>query len=134
MATDGITGFGCTLTGGTTGAIGQVVSLDGPSMEAEAVDISSTGSASNYREFVPGMIDPGEISGTVIFKESEAETLIDNMGLTAETWTLAFSDGSNFACSGFLTGQGTSLSFDGRIEQSFKIKLSGIPSSKWEGS
>ena len=105
MATDGISGFGCTLIGATTGTIAQIVSLDGPSIEVDDIEISSIASTGGWKEFVPGLIDPGEISGTLIFLEATAEAIIDNMGLTAETWTMTFSDSTNFACSGYRKGQ-----------------------------
>lgn len=134
MATDGITGFGLTLTGGSVGAIGQIVSLDGPSIEVDDVEITSIASTNGWKEFIAGLKDAGEISGTLVYKEAEAETVIDAMGGAAEVWTLLFSDGSNFACSGYLKAQGTASPIEDRIEQTFSIKLSGEPTSKWEGS
>jgi len=55
--------------------VGQVVDLDGPSVEADQIEVSHRGSDSTfdrYRLFVAGLIDGGEMSFDVIFDPDHA--------------------------------------------------------------
>jgi predicted secreted protein len=46
----------------TVAGIGDLTNISGPSMSAEEIDVSSHDSDGNFREFVAGFLDPGEIS------------------------------------------------------------------------
>lgn len=55
--------------------VAQVVDLDGPSIEAEQIEVSHRGDDSTfdrYRRFVAGLIDAGEMSFDIIFDPDHA--------------------------------------------------------------
>ncbi len=127
---DGQHGHGTTLTGGSTGLIGNVISMSGPSQVRDSLDISTMDSTSKFREFISGMIDAGEVTFDVNYDGAAGGTANDlNTALTAatETWTIAFPDTSTWACSGFITGLGFADPFDDKITQSVTIKFTGVP-------
>ena len=46
----------------TAAGIGDLTNISGPTMSAEEIDVSSHDSTTNFREFVSGFLDGGEIS------------------------------------------------------------------------
>lgn len=113
---------GITLVGGTTGAIGEILSLDGPELTREAIESTHYGTTT-ARTFEPGTLyDPGEITGTLQVDTSS----LPDIAAVAETWTLTFPSGGTWAASGFMTAhQVTTSGIEDRAEASFTIRLSG---------
>lgn len=63
-------GYGSVLQVTTTtgdAAIGQVTAISGPGVDFGDVDTTCMDSSSNYRTFVPGLGDPGEITVSVAY-------------------------------------------------------------------
>jgi predicted secreted protein len=129
---DGIHGHGATLgCGGTT--VGNIISIGGPNQTRDPIDISTMDSTSKFREFIPGMIDPGEITfecnydGTAAGTANTLNTWKTN---TANTWTVTFNNNgttSSWACSGFMTALGHAIPFDDKVTQSVTVKCTGVP-------
>lgn len=119
---------GTTLSGGTTSAVGKITSISVAGMTRDSIDVSNCDSTNKYREFIPGMIDAGEISLTVSYDKTLLDTLIDTtIGGDAETWTITFPGGSTFVCSGFLTNFSVTGEYAGSITADLTIKLTGNP-------
>lgn len=65
-------GQGTLLQKDTTGAgmwrtIARCKSISGPSYEADEVDVTTHDSVAGFREFIRGLVDPGEISAECVF-------------------------------------------------------------------
>lgn len=93
----GVAGYGMKLRrGGTAGtAVANVTNIRGPGWSVDALDVSAHDSANATREFVPGLIDPGEITVDFRFEADEAthdETagglLSDLKARTVTTWAI----------------------------------------------
>ena len=130
---DAIHGHGATFSlGGTT--VGNIISIGGPDISRDALDVSTMDSTSKAREFIPGMLDSGEITIEVNYDGTAAGTgnfLSEQMTTTAQTMTLVLpAQGthgtSSWAISGFMTGLGNAVPFDDKVTQSITIKLSGL--------
>jgi len=130
----GTHGHGTTLTGGTTGVVANVISISGPNQSRDSIDISTMDSTSKFREFMPGMLDPGEITFDVNYEgtaSGEANSLNTALTAAAETWTIVFAGTAatygQWSCSGFITALNFSDPFDDKITQSVTIKFTGSP-------
>ena len=96
---DGTHGHGTTLAGGTTGTIGNIISVSGPDQTRDAIDISTMDSTNKWREFIPGMIDAGEVTFDINYDGSaagNANVLAGALDDAAETWTITFPDTSTW--------------------------------------
>jgi len=127
---DGTHGHGTTLAGAVAGTIGNIISVSGPDQSKDSIDISTMDSTNKWREFIPGMLDAGEVSFDVNYDGSasgNADALNTALTAAADTWTITFPDTSTWACSGFITGLGHAIPFDDKITQSVTIKFSGTP-------
>lgn len=124
---EGRSGYGATITGSVSGAIGYLRGISVGGSDVTDIDVSSGDSTSKAREFMPGMIDAGEITLSMVYQEDVADDLLDLIGGTAETWTIAFGDGSSFACSGYFKSMSIDAPFDGEATATGTIKLTGEP-------
>lgn len=131
--------FGIVTTPANWTAVGNVISITGPSQTRDSLDISTMDSTSKYREFTPGMLDAGEITFDVNYDGSssgEANSLSTLFTASAYTWGVSFGDNSTstvvthnsyWRSDGIITALGHAIPFDDKITQSITIKLSGVP-------
>jgi len=127
---DGTHGHGTTLAGATNGTIGNIISVSGPDQSRDSIDISTMDSTTKWREFIPGMLDAGEITFDVNYDGSDggnANVLSGAIAEATEAWTITFPDTSTWVASGFITGLGHAIPFDDKITQSVTIKFTGVP-------
>lgn len=52
--------------------IAKCKSISGPSFEADEIDVTTHDSAGGFREFIRGLVDPGEISAECVFDPTDA--------------------------------------------------------------
>jgi len=133
-------------------AIGNVISISGPSQTRDAIEKSTMDSTSKFREFIPGMLDAGEMTfdvnydgsdggdATILGGTNATTGLLKNTN-TSLTYYLIFNDGAATAttnathisnhsywyCKGLMTALGHAIPFDDKITQSVTIKLTGVP-------
>ena len=130
---DGILGYGATLVGSDSGAVGNIVSMNvGPST-VDSVEKTTTESPNACKEYMAGLIDGGELTLTVNY-DGSASGIADKLetaknGRTAETWTATLVDGSYTQGLGFITNlSGPQYgSPSDKVSQSLTIKFSGLP-------
>lgn len=127
-------GHGTTITGSSIGVIGEIIDISGPSQARDSIDVSTMDSAAKWREFIPGMLDSGEVTFDVNYDGAAAGVANKlNTSLTAdpETWTIAIKGNASvygsWAATGFVTGLGFAIPFGDKITQSVTIKFTGAP-------
>jgi predicted secreted protein len=137
---DGYHGHGTVLTcndGTNTTTVGNITTITGPSQTRDPIDISTMDSTSKHREFIPGMLDAGELTFTCNYDGTAAGTAneLDTLKTaTAMTWTVTFDDAgpttetnSSWASAGFVTALGHAVPFDDKITQDVSVKCTGVP-------
>jgi predicted secreted protein len=129
----------------TAAGIGDLTNISGPSMSAEEIDVSSHDSDGNFREFVSGFLDAGEISlegnltvggGAVdlntAFNDREQRNfnvIFPATGLTTSTglgtgWAGYY---LRWRFNGTVTGVETAAPFDDKASFSATVRISGAP-------
>jgi len=128
ITTDG-TGFVTALTD-----IAQVSSLSGPNLQAETIDVTTHDSPSAIREFVSGLIDPGEFTVGLVFDPNVATHIALYNDLVARTGQLSFALhfptllAVSWGFEGQITGFGPiEAQPDGAVTTTVTIKISGAP-------
>jgi len=121
-------GHGATLTGTTAGAIGEITNISISGISVDEIDVSDMASTDKWREFIPGLINAGEISVSINFDGTVASTIITKVGVS-DTWTILFSDSGagTFACSGFIKDVSFDNPVDDKVTGEVVIKLTGKP-------
>ena len=118
-------GHGTTLAGATAGAIGQLTNIGGPNEQVDDVDVTTMASTNARREFIPGLINSGEVSADLIYDKTLYNTVQDALGGTPEVWTITLSDGTTITFSGYLKANGLAAPMEDKITQAIAIKASG---------
>jgi len=122
----GFLGHGSTLTGSTTGVIGNVISITVGGRTRDMIDKSTMDSTDMFREHMAGMADEGEFTAEVNFDDGAIATAINTafQAATSETWTVDFGT-KTFAVTGIITSFDINDPFDDKITMSLTIKASG---------
>lgn len=121
-------GHGTVLTGGTSGIIGEITNISGPNESVDSVDVTSFDSANTSQDFIPGLIDGGEITFTVIYDGTAAGTA-DALQTAflgpEEEWEIVYPDGSSDTADGSVTALGKQIPNGDKITQDVTIKFTG---------
>lgn len=110
--------------------IAKVRDITGPGLSRDDIDISARDNTSQYRTFVPGFTDPGEITFDLVFINENHVALLDAFATTtASSCTLEFyADGGpdvwNF--SAYVKAFEPSMPWEGATTASCTLKVSGV--------
>jgi len=115
----------------TAGSVVQFLLRDitGPGLSRASVDTSSQASAdidgvaAVVQTFAPGLIDPGEITLSLIFQPDETPPMLTEAHPTA--MTIAWADGSIWSFSGIVTGWSPSAPYGDLATCDCTVKVSG---------
>ena len=123
--------FGAVFVLGST-TVSEMTEIDGPGLSRDSIDMSSHDTSDGYMEFKPQKLnDPGELSIRGNFDESNAseiKSLVETT--TVLTGTLDYPTSpstTRFTSSMFVTNYEPSAPYDGKIEYSMTVKLTGKP-------
>lgn len=117
--------------------IGQIADIAGPNMSASTIDVSAHDSTDQWREFLGGMRDAGEVPFDVNWDQANTDhkTAIlqgvnaAGLGGATQTILITFAGTANhtFSCDGVITGWNLGLPLDDKQSASITIKFSGRP-------
>jgi len=120
-------GHGTTLSGASTGSIGQILSIGLPDQKVDDLDVTTMASTNKWREFIPGLKDAGSMTLQLLYEKANYNKVQGALGSTPEVWTITLPDGSTFACTGYINANGGDSPHEDKITQSVTLKLSGQP-------
>ena len=127
----GFFGNGGTLKIGATGTLTEITSVSAPGFSADTIDVTSHGSTTRFREFVKGLIDPGEIAVEGNFNYVDYGVVYTAMATTSMqsvTVTVPSSPSTTtFVCNGFVTGLELDDPHDDKVGFNATIKVTGKP-------
>ena len=115
--------------------IADVMSITGPTIAAEVVEVTSHSSPNAWREFIPTLLDPGEVSFDINFAPTEATqsqstgVLRDLKNRTLRNMKLVFPDSGSttWSYAGYFTKFESKEPTDGKVTAAVTIRLTGQP-------
>lgn len=110
--------------------IANVSNIGGPSVSIEALDVTAHDSADEFKEFIGGLGDGGEVSLSLNWDSTEAthNTLVTTaLARSNVDYKLTFADGGEWAFEALITGLEFDNPVDGKEEASVTFKVSGKP-------
>ena len=128
--------MGTTLTKTKSGSetedlkIANLTSIGEIGVESEEIDATDHDSPDNYKEFIPGTKDAGEVSlaGNIKDESNVEKMLALAESQSMETWTVTYPSGATWVFTGFIKsfkdGEKTT---DGLATFSATIRISGKP-------
>lgn len=135
-ATVGTSGFGTLLKRGdgtsneTFTTVAEVVNISGPGESLELIDATHMESPSSYREYIPSLLDSGEVTFDMNFLPNDANQSglrTDLTGRTKRNWQLVFTDSNTttYSFAGYVTSIEPSAQIDDKLSASATIKVTG---------
>lgn len=119
---------------GTFVAIANVSDLSGPSRAREAIEVTAHDSPNQYREFVKGLKDGGEVTVTVNYDPAavthtalDADFEEDDLRDYQIIVLPGEDDEHTWGFSGLITAIGDEFPVDDRMEREVTFKISGKP-------
>jgi len=108
--------------------VAELTKIDGPACKRDDIDVTSHDS-SYWKEFLPGLIEAGEIDceGNYVPGDAGMLEVIDAISLDTSlvSFAVVAPNGYGFSGNGMLTAFKVSLPFDDKAEVSFTLKISG---------
>ncbi|MDQ0349737.1 hypothetical protein J2S76_004188 [Ancylobacter vacuolatus] len=120
--------FEISTDGGATWASpGQATSLTPPSFAVDAIDVTHMQSPSGTREFIPGLVDPGECSIEMNFMPGSAgEAIILSVLRMKVKARATFPDGESVTFDAIITGYSPAVPMDEKMTATLTVKVSGV--------
>lgn len=124
--------MGTTIKKGTA-AIGNLTSIDGLSVSADTIEVTTLDATSGYRSFVGSLRDGGEVSISGYFTHaSHASLFVDFEDGSVDSYTIEFPDklttaGTKWTFSAVVTAFSTSVELEDLIGFEATLKVSGKP-------
>ena len=116
---------------GENTTIGGLTSIGGVTIEAGDIETTDLDSTDQFREFVQGNKDAGELALEGIVKsDSQFDVMVDLVSEgTVEEWTVNWSNGAKWVFDGYLKafGDGEKDIDDTVVTFSATIKITGVP-------
>lgn len=135
----GIDAFGTQFLRDTTGAgafavIANVTDISGPARSREAIEVTAHDSPDNYREFIKGLKDGGEVEITLNYNPANAthaalDADFEEVELRDYQVVLLPGDADEhtWEFSGLITDLGEEYPTEGQMERTATFKISGKP-------
>lgn len=108
--------------------VAEVTNIDVLDVKVDTNDVSSHDSAGQWREFIPGMKDAGELSMDLNYDPALHGTLWTAVGVE-KNWQITLTDGgaATVAFAAIVTGFKAQAPFDDKLAASITIKVTGAP-------
>ena len=125
--TDAFHAFGAALTFDSD-PVGEVGDISGPNISVGEEEVTHHGSPDEWKEFLPGLKDPGSITFSGNFTDTSMaamQTKLDNRTVAPVVLTLA--NDSTWQCDGLITSIDTDTPVEGKEGYSMTFRLTGKP-------
>lgn len=135
MASGAVSAFGTKLKRAGT-AIAEVVSISGPTLAADTIEVTSHDSTSGYREFIGGPKDGGEVTLEINYlpanatqKNSSGGVLYDFEAGTVTSYSLVMPDAATttWTLPCVVTGFELGAPFDDKLGATVTLKVAQKP-------
>jgi predicted secreted protein len=118
-----------------TNVVGEVVNVTPPNVTRDIIDVTSSSSLNMTREFIAGLIDPGEVSIEINWLPGSATDVLLR-GISAErnprTWRIIWTQmtpDQQITFTAFLTGYERNSPMDDKMTATLTLKATGV--SAW---
>lgn len=115
--------------GGTTfTAIANVTSFSGPAAERETYDVTAHDGADNFRNFVGGLANGGEVSVEVNYDPNDHDTLYGDLSAASPLdYKMSSPAGEEWAFKAIMTGFEREFPVDDKMTATITWQVSGKP-------
>lgn len=130
-ATTGIIGYGTTIgyattSGGSYTLLAEVTKIAEPDVAVNPIKMTHLTSPNTTHEYIPGMIEPGELKLEVNFTKAQRAIYFTQLRVV-QFFKITTIDGSTTIYPGFIMGFGGEIPTDDGVKGTLMMKVTGIP-------
>ena len=117
-------------SGGSFASVGSIREITPPALSRDSVDVTAMDSADAFRQFIPGLKDPGEMSVVLEFDPSEAVQTSWESDFNSSAigyYKIIFPDSTEWGFTAFVTAYEPETPIDGEMRVTVTLKLTGKP-------
>lgn len=110
--------------------VASAISLDGPGLSRDTIDVTTLDSPERFREYIAGVRDGGEVVVEINFDPGStdvANAFADFKSNDARSYRIQWADGTTFDFKGFLTELPTATPLEDKMTASLTYKVTGEP-------
>lgn len=112
--------------------LAEVTSATWPGYKRDAIDVTYMDSASSFREFIPGLLDAGEVTIEMNWLPSATDPVLAAMTAGTGQFKLQYNNGANIVFKGVVTSWSTQSPLGEKLSGTAVIKITGVPT--WAAS
>jgi hypothetical protein len=130
-ATAAVIGYGTSFSiygGSTYTAVAEVTNITWPGYTRDAVDATNMASPNEFREFIPGLMDAGEVTIEMNYIPSASDVIIAALtAATAGQFKIAAASGVNIVFNAIVTAYSPQAPLEDKMSASATFKITGKP-------
>lgn len=110
--------------------LAEVVTITPPALQRTGVDATHMASPDRWREYIPGLKDPGEVSVVLNFIPGNSSQDVLFLAFEAEipsNWRITFPNAEIWAFAAYCTGITTTVPLDDKMTMTATFRVSGPP-------
>lgn len=106
--------------------ISNITAINPDGITRESIDVTDLDATNGAMEFIPGLIDAGQVNLELNYTKANNSTIQGYMR-QPKTWLITFPDASTFGFDGTMTGLQNTVHHDSHITSTASIKVTGKP-------
>lgn len=129
-ATAAVIGYGTSFSiygGSTYTAVAEVTNITWPGYTRDAVDATNMASPNEFREFIPGLMDAGEVTIEMNFIPSASDVILAALTTGVGQFKIAAASGVNIVFSAIVTAFTPQAPLEDKMSASATFKITGKP-------
>jgi hypothetical protein len=115
------------LNGSSYTNVAEVTSITPPQYSRDAIEATHHGSPNTYREYVPGMIDGGEVSLEINYIPSNADVIITAVQAGTGQFKITHPNAISVTFNAIVTAYSPETPLDGKMNAKVTFKVTGRP-------
>lgn len=109
--------------------IGEILNVEPPEVSADEIDVTTHGSPDNWREYIAGLKEGGEVTVEFIYAgNNEGQlALLSDLGGAIKKFEIVFNDGSIWSIDAFVKSYVHGVPLDDKMTGTVGLKVTGKP-------
>jgi len=112
--------------------VAEVTNITWPGYKRDAIEVTYMDSASQFREYIAGLMDAGEVSVEMNWVPSATDPILAAMTAGVGQFKIQYAGGVNIVFKAVVTGWSTQSPLGEKLSGTATFKLSGVPT--WAAS
>lgn len=112
--------------------VAEVTNITWPGYKRDAIEVTYMDSASQFREYIAGLMDAGEVSVEMNWVPSATDPILAAMTAGVGQFKIQYAGGVNIVFKAVVTGWSTQSPLGEKLSGTATFKLTGVPT--WAAS